>query len=127
MFLRVLRGERAGLLGPFYQIRCPGNRQVYLSPDRGGKHNQTVLIAKARVRVYVVSGARNARHFGIADELDVFAGEAIDEIHGGWTASIESLVRIGDEILPVAAVVGVPAVMGPLDLDDLLVGDVGSP
>ena len=95
--------------------------------DGGGKDDQTILIAKARVRVYVISGARNARHLRVADELDVFAGKAIEKIHGGRTASIESLVRIGDEILPVAAVAGVPAVMRPLDLFDLLIGDVGAP
>ena len=75
----------------------------------------------------MISSARNARHFGIAHELDMFAGQTIDEIHGGWAAAIESLVRIGHQIAPVAAVVGVPTVMGPLDLFDLLTGDVGSP
>jgi hypothetical protein len=71
-----------GISSPFNQIRGPGNREVYLSPDRGSKDDQTILIAKARMRVYVVAGARNARHFWIADELDMLAGEAIEKIHG---------------------------------------------
>jgi hypothetical protein len=66
----------------FNQIRGPGNRQVYLPPDRGRKDNKTILTAEAWVGVYVISGARNARHFGIADDLDVLAGKAIEKIHG---------------------------------------------
>ena len=75
----------------------------------------------------MIARTRDARHFGVADDLDMLAGNAIDEIHGGRTSPIESLVRIADKMLAIAAVVGVPTVMLPLNLFDLLSRDVGSP